>query len=922
MKETLICSGNQTAPFVHRFEFSHIISEKEKGKSETRGQQEVMEPQLNAYGASCCSPWKNSTYRPPSSSSSSNNMSSRAVKVLGTRILPREISPRSNLSPKSNLSAQIKRCKDCEKTTSNAEATPDVSTSSTSSCLAKVPQHLTVSSSSSLNEGRINDSLRSIDCDHEKDTIKTLIYNLSVTAINGQLMMINLSRRGLSWLHSTAIRNAMSTNPHLSVLKLSYNNLGDRGTAIVAAGFIMPDNTKHPSLTALDLGFNAIGDAGCAALTLHAVAGNFNLSTLFLSGNHIKQKGAMAIGGAILHGCSLSELHLSANRIGEVGVQALARAIAERELLVTSGERQHKTMQKLHLIGIEMGREGAITLSRMLLNNYSIRTLCISSNGIDDNDLALLSQSISRNKNVPLEVINLSFNEITCTGIECFMNAIWGSQTLKEIRVDNNKIKDRGAQLAAVVLTSVKLEVIDLSFNKITTLGIKALMKSLSENSSLQYLGLSGIQIDPNAAKALSYGLAYNATLKSLHIDNCAIGYAAQRHIIAGVVSNRLASLRILTGFQIGAIATTLGLPQNLENWTNDQCLSFVHQMWKQWREENGISDRNAATKGITDKLIGPAPPPVVKRAADMMMQIRGTDSAKSLNTEDHQKDVSETSPLVHSNDTMLERSESGTLRVPSIAQNDAKVDIEGWSPKKVSSSVQRNDVKVDLEQKNRNLLWLRSHFQSLHQVGQLPFNEADLWQLHQYFFSPVVCAPDSEESQTHQEVEHERDESQALASGEPLCRSDLREHRSETHLRGSFERAVSFQRLADATNTSLTGTSLNGEEASNHTRRRTLETMEGAVDDDSIIPEEFQPACKRAKNFIPRIAYYPRIRQVLESVVNKQSPIQILSLLRQLKFVENVMFKGRNVYADNEEVKETDQSTPADVEMIILDLL
>merc|ERR1740124_2157371 len=140
------------------------------------------------------------------------------------------------------------------------------------------------------------------------------------------------------------------------------------------------------------------------------------------------------------------------------------------------------------------------------------------------------------------------------------MNAVWGSQTLKEIRVDNNRIKDRGAQLAAVVLTSISLEVIDISFNRVTTVGIKSIMKSLSENASLRYLGLSGIQMDSNAAKALSYGLAYNSTLRYLHIDNCAIGYAAQRHIIAGVVSNRLISLRILTGFSIGAIAATLGL--------------------------------------------------------------------------------------------------------------------------------------------------------------------------------------------------------------------------------------------------------------------------------------------------------------------------------------------------------------------------
>lgn len=83
---------------------------------------------------------------------------------------------------------------------------------------------------------------------------------------------------------------------------------------------------------------------------------------------------------------------------------------------------------------------------------------------------------------------------------------------------------------------------------------------------------------------------------------------------------------------------------------------------------------------------------------------------------------------------------------------------------------------------------------------------------------------------------------------------------------------------------------------------------------------ETEQPASKRARNFKPRIAYYPRIREKLESVGLKPTQ-ETLSLLRQLKFVENVLFPGKAIYTD-EEVHEPDQPTPADVEMIILDLL
>ena len=77
MKETLICSGNQTAPFVHRFEFSRIVSEEEKCSSETQ-KQEVMEPHLNNYGTTYCSRWKKSA-----------STTSTSIKVLETETKPK-----------------------------------------------------------------------------------------------------------------------------------------------------------------------------------------------------------------------------------------------------------------------------------------------------------------------------------------------------------------------------------------------------------------------------------------------------------------------------------------------------------------------------------------------------------------------------------------------------------------------------------------------------------------------------------------------------------------------------------------------------------------------------------------------------------------------------------------------------------------
>ncbi len=80
------------------------------------------------------------------------------------------------------------------------------------------------------------------------------------------------------------------------------------------------------------------------------------------------------------------------------------------------------------------------------------------------------------------------------------------------------------------------------------------------------------------------------------------------------------------------------------------------------------------------------------------------------------------------------------------------------------------------------------------------------------------------------------------------------------------------------------------------------------------------EPCAKRAKNLKPRIAYFPRIREKLESLGTKPS-VQTHSLLRQLKYIENVMLQGKNIYTDEQE-EEEEGPNASDVETVLLDLL
>ncbi len=351
------------------------------------------------------------------------------------------------------------------------------------------------------------------------------------------------------------LADAIIRNPILSVLKLVYNELGDQGVSHIATA-IGHNGRHHPNLSVLDLGFNSIGDIGCRTIATKCIAGNFNLRTLFLAGNCIKRKGAIALAEAILHGSGLTKLHLTANEIGSRGLKAIARAIRKHDERAAAQMRVSTkpvpSVEELYIGSIGVSGDKFRVVPTMMMSSVSLRCISIAGCGVGDNEMQLLSQAISQNKSLPLEQLVFSFNEISCQGVESLMNAAWGSKSLRVIRLDNNRIQDRGAQLCAVALTSIQMEVLDLSFNRnISTTGIKALMKNISENNSLRSLGLAGIHLDQNSSKALSYALAYNMSLQTLYLDNCNVGYASQRHIVAGIVSNQRASLRLVTGFDI-----------------------------------------------------------------------------------------------------------------------------------------------------------------------------------------------------------------------------------------------------------------------------------------------------------------------------------------------------------------------------------
>lgn len=360
---------------------------------------------------------------------------------------------------------------------------------------------------------------------------------------------------------------ALFQNSNLSVLKLGYNNLGDEGVMTLASGI-----AAHKALASLDLGFNNIGDEGCralaSALQSSPLCAPGTLHTLYLAGNAFGEDGALAIAEVIRRGCSIERLHLTGNKIGPDGVKAVTDAIMGGDMNGSNSSLDvdmHPSLdalslylpsglQELFLGGTGMGPTGCAAVARMLETSKTIRVISMANCEIGDSELEVLASSIKRNRdNLPLAALHLSFNNITCKGLDFLMNAIWGSHTLRELLLDNNVLGERGAEQVAAILPHLKtLEVLDLGFNSIKSNGMRTLMRVVAEQHHLVSLSVSGNPIDTAAAKLVAYALAYNRSLKSISLVHCSIEHEGQRHIAAGIVSNRGIALRKLTGFSLG----------------------------------------------------------------------------------------------------------------------------------------------------------------------------------------------------------------------------------------------------------------------------------------------------------------------------------------------------------------------------------
>lgn len=300
------------------------------------------------------------------------------------------------------------------------------------------------------------------------------------------------------------------------------------------------------------------------------------------------------------------------------------------------------------------------------------------------------------------------------------------------------------------------------------------------------------------------------------------------------------------------AITKTLGLPQVPEDWGNDRVLSFVRFMWAYSHAQDESFNPSR----------GPAPPSAVAAAGKKAFAgLSASDVCKLQFQQEHATAQVEDPPLIAPDTAILVRSESGqNLQIPAwgddlLGEDDSWSDSESFDRSSASeSNLSTNKTStvsnMDPERRNKNLQWLRAHFQSLNEVGNLIFNNADLWQLHQYFFSPAYALTDEGESVGSPESPPESEDSN---KGENPGNVMATTHSPPPDASNPGKTSTGKKALhSEATAISVDSSAGPAVEGASRPNKRG--SLEEALKDA-------EPCAKRAKNLKPRIAFFPRIR-------------------------------------------------------------
>ena len=357
--------------------------------------------------------------------------------------------------------------------------------------------------------------------DHAAEYIATFLSK------NKDLEVVDLSYNNLQ--SASAIKICKTNISKLIAFKINHNSI-----TVEAANDIASFLSFNKKLQVLDLSCNDLQESGCKNI-FKALQDNCVLTSLKIGNCHAANEAANEIANVLLNNPALQELDLSCNNI--------STSFAD----IFKGMKHISNLLSINISHSTITDEAIDDLVSVFLCNTSLQVIDLSYNNLSVLDTEKIFQGmkdltklevinighnmvtdevadsiatvLSHNSN--LQVLNMSFNCIGSEGCIKIFNGMQNTLCLRNLDISNNKITcEASDNIAAILSQNTKIEKFDISYNNLETSGAIKIFQGIKNMSTLAKFNIAHNMISDDATDHILNILYNSDKLKEFNISD------------------------------------------------------------------------------------------------------------------------------------------------------------------------------------------------------------------------------------------------------------------------------------------------------------------------------------------------------------------------------------------------------------------
>ena len=295
---------------------------------------------------------------------------------------------------------------------------------------------------------------------------------------NTGLIELDLEHKIFGIVGMGCLSNVIKIHPTLQSLNVSRNQLNDDSINLLCQSLQV---RQTPSMS-IKLDDNSFGLIGVEALSdtfskysgAEALSDTFPKCSISLAHNNLTN-GQETLGKAIV-ASNISYINLESCSLSSNFIKSMDEGITKQHLIAEINLRHNN-----------LSLDGMKYMENILRNGSQLRKIHLGYNNLQD-DGALELVTALQNTNNQLDVLDLSYNNLTCTSI----NKIFQLKNIKELLLFKNNLGSGAKDVTEGLMSNTSLEVLDLCVNGLHGEHAACILDCLASNTHLKVLELGG----------------------------------------------------------------------------------------------------------------------------------------------------------------------------------------------------------------------------------------------------------------------------------------------------------------------------------------------------------------------------------------------------------------------------------------------